>query len=334
VDFKTKPIDITSITVDDSIQVRERLDEDYVADLVSVIEDNRGSSLPPIVVFLGGNILWLADGFHRMAAHQKANSQTIRAEVREGNKDKAKLFAASANTRNGMRLLPGDKKRAVLLALSTPDGKKLSQVDLARLIGCGQSFISQVISGGITTNTPPSSNSSGRSILRARIDAAIRADPEESNAAISQRLSCDHHTVAKRRNEIGLHRSRAGKEKEAIEYIKAHPDHSNVHISKTCGLHHQTIAKIKSKLGVQAHPRGKLHSAPEQHKKDARSSAEVIRLRPPKREADKELRTGSMQSIEKMSAEGRWSHAVELSNRWSECFALPDPAKVAAGQGG
>jgi uncharacterized ParB-like nuclease family protein len=45
-----------------------------------------GAKFPPVVVFYDGEKYWLADGYHRLAAHATAGKETIAAEVHEGTK--------------------------------------------------------------------------------------------------------------------------------------------------------------------------------------------------------------------------------------------------------
>jgi hypothetical protein len=52
-----------------------------------------GAEFPPVVVFHDGTDHWLADGFHRLLAHEKAGLVDILADVRQGTKRDALLFA-------------------------------------------------------------------------------------------------------------------------------------------------------------------------------------------------------------------------------------------------
>jgi hypothetical protein len=77
-----------------------------------------GASFPPVVVFADGKgAHWLADGFHRCAASELAGLSEIAADVRQGSRKDALLYAASANSSHGLRRTNADKRRAVLLVL-------------------------------------------------------------------------------------------------------------------------------------------------------------------------------------------------------------------------
>jgi hypothetical protein len=77
-----------------------------------------GAAFPPVVVFVDQKgAHWLADGFHRCAAAELADLTEIAADVRQGSRKDALLYAASANASHGLRRTNADKRRAVLLVL-------------------------------------------------------------------------------------------------------------------------------------------------------------------------------------------------------------------------
>ncbi len=59
----------------------------------------------------------MADGFHRVAAHEAAGLVDILAEVREGTKRDALFYALSANKRHGRPMSNADKRKAILIML-------------------------------------------------------------------------------------------------------------------------------------------------------------------------------------------------------------------------
>lgn len=78
-----------------------------------------GAIFPPVVVFRDRQgVLWLADGFHRCAAAEHAGVAELAADVREGGRRDALLYAAKANAEHGLRRTNADKRRAVLLVLA------------------------------------------------------------------------------------------------------------------------------------------------------------------------------------------------------------------------
>jgi hypothetical protein len=89
-------------------------------------------TLPPIVVFHDGVDYWLADGFHRHAAHLKAGAADIAADVRKGTKRDAILHSVGANQAHGLRRTNEDKRRAVLTLLNDEEWAKWSDREIAR----------------------------------------------------------------------------------------------------------------------------------------------------------------------------------------------------------
>jgi hypothetical protein len=113
----TKPILIDKIIIDRDLQMRERLNADKVAEYKNLYLETP-SLLPAVVVFTDGSEIWLADGFHRLAAAKEASLKEIRSETNTGTRDDALTFALSANATHGMPRSNADKRRAVSAALS------------------------------------------------------------------------------------------------------------------------------------------------------------------------------------------------------------------------
>src|SRR3954454_10313006 len=72
-----------------------------------------GAEFPPLTVFWDGTDYWLADGFHRMRAHERAWREGISCEVIEGSRRDAVLYAVGANAEQGIRRSERDKRNAV-----------------------------------------------------------------------------------------------------------------------------------------------------------------------------------------------------------------------------
>lgn len=78
-----------------------------------------GAKFPPVVVFRDATgKLWLADGFHRCHAVELAGAAEVLAEVREGDRRDAILFAAGCNAAHGQRRKRADVRRAIITLLS------------------------------------------------------------------------------------------------------------------------------------------------------------------------------------------------------------------------
>jgi len=88
-------------------------------------------SLPPVVVFYDGTAYWLADGFHRVAAHVKAGRESVLADVRQGHRRDAILHSVGANAAHGLRRTNADKRRAVEILLRDEEWSGWSNVVIA-----------------------------------------------------------------------------------------------------------------------------------------------------------------------------------------------------------
>lgn len=102
---------LADITVDGRVQVRVAgLDADTVAAYATVFGE--GGEFPPVVVFRDerDGALYLADGFHRVAAARQAGLTEIAAEVRPGGLAGAIEYAEEANLTHGLNLTVRDKR--------------------------------------------------------------------------------------------------------------------------------------------------------------------------------------------------------------------------------
>lgn len=103
---------ITKLRTDCGTQMRAKIDP---ATVTRYAEDV--ASLPPITVFHDGTEYYVADGFHRVAAHKEANCKVITCDVRPGTLRDAVLFACGANREHGLPRSNDDKRRAVEVLL-------------------------------------------------------------------------------------------------------------------------------------------------------------------------------------------------------------------------
>jgi hypothetical protein len=113
-----------------------------VAELAELIK--AGKKLPPIEVYSDSGEVWAADGFHRILAHQQAGKRTIRCNVHRGGQQDAAWASCAANQEHGLRRTKGDMIHAIKMAVELKP--TLSQTAIAQHVGCGQSWVAQVIS--------------------------------------------------------------------------------------------------------------------------------------------------------------------------------------------
>lgn len=88
--------------------------------------------------------MWLADGFHRVAAARQAGLVDIEAIVHDGGRREALLHAVGANARHGLRRGNADKRRAVELPLADAEWGAKSSNWIAQTCGVSQPFVAQV----------------------------------------------------------------------------------------------------------------------------------------------------------------------------------------------
>ncbi len=156
-----KIVNLKTIRIDGGTQSRVSLNEAAVADYAEHIR--AGGDLPPVVVFSDGSDHWLADGFHRFHAYSQAGKASIPADVRNGARRDAVLYAAGANAEHGLRRTNEDKRRAVQMLLDDAECAKWSDRQIAKHCGVTQPFVSGIRKPKvITVITPPPAPKAGK----------------------------------------------------------------------------------------------------------------------------------------------------------------------------
>jgi hypothetical protein len=115
-------ISLALVRFDSDCQSRVSLDEETVTEYAYRMKE--GATFPPITVFFDGSEYWLADGFHRYAAHkgvarERGDEATaeVAAEIRQGTRLDAVRHALSANALHGKRREPGDYRKGYSIAV-------------------------------------------------------------------------------------------------------------------------------------------------------------------------------------------------------------------------
>lgn len=126
---------LAKIRLDGGTQSRIALNEERIADYAERVDD-----LPPAVVFRDGDTHWLADGFHRWHAFDRAGRTEMPCEVRTGTQSDAVWFSCAANKEHdqaGQARTNADKRRAVERALKwlAERGENLSDNQIAAHVG-------------------------------------------------------------------------------------------------------------------------------------------------------------------------------------------------------
>jgi uncharacterized ParB-like nuclease family protein len=132
-------IDMAAIRVDGGTQSRAKLHEETIVDYADAIRE--GAKFPPVTVFYDGATYWLADGFHRHAAHHQAGKKKILADVRQGSRRDAILFSVGANANHGLRRTRDDKRRAVMTLLNDSEWSTWPNTKVAEQCDVSESFV-------------------------------------------------------------------------------------------------------------------------------------------------------------------------------------------------
>lgn len=135
-------IKLDKINVDGDLQVRDKIIEEAVREYAEVISN--GGKMPPITLFFDGSLYHLADGWHRYFAHKQAAFPEIEAEIREGSRRDAILFAVSANDKHGLRRTNADKRRSVLVLLEDFEWSEWNNTKIAEVCGVSATFVDKI----------------------------------------------------------------------------------------------------------------------------------------------------------------------------------------------
>jgi len=119
--YEDGPITVSAaqLEVDPEIQIRvSGLDLDRVEQYRRAM--HAGDEFPPVVAFWDGDVLRLADGFHRIEA-LPSTQVTVRAEIRTGGYEATAEYAATCNATHGLPMTsayPAERSPAVWAALT------------------------------------------------------------------------------------------------------------------------------------------------------------------------------------------------------------------------
>lgn len=161
-------LSIDFIRRDGGTQPRAALDAATVEAYAEAIR--AGAAFPPVVVFYDGTDHWLADGFHRVAAHEAAEFEEITVDIRAGTRREAVLFACGANETHGLRRTNEDKRRAVLLLLEDAEWSQWSDREIANRARVTHPFVAKL--RGLTGNVSSERTFQTRHGGTARMDTA------------------------------------------------------------------------------------------------------------------------------------------------------------------
>jgi hypothetical protein len=231
--MKIVKIRLDKIKVDGDLQVRDKINEDAVREYAEVIRE--GGKMPPVTVFFDGKTYHLADGWHRFFAHKQAAFAEIEAEVHDGTRRDAILFALSANDKHGLRRTNADKRRSVLVLLEDFEWSEWNNTKIAEVCGVSATFVDKIRK---ETNTPtPATRKVSRDGVEYEMDTSKmgkkskepKEDPEpvidEKEQKIEE-MATEFKAIAEENEElkaqiaVGLMEGTAEDKKKAQEIIE------------------------------------------------------------------------------------------------------------------
>lgn len=185
----TTPLRIDLIRCDGGTQMRVEVSDDVAISYAERMA--AGDTFPTVTVFHDGNSLWLADGFHRIAARRRlmlADQErwiTIDADLRAGTREDAVRFAIAANRSNGLRRTNADKQIAVRAALSHPAMREMSDECIADEVGVARVTVRnarQQVVNLTTCNQPTDSNEESPVTRKGKDGKSYRPSRPESTS--------------------------------------------------------------------------------------------------------------------------------------------------------
>jgi 3',5'-cyclic AMP phosphodiesterase CpdA len=178
---------------DPDLQMRTAgIDAAVVADYAEAMLS--GIEFPPVVLFFDGATYWPGDGFHRLEAARRSECDTILADVREGSKREATLFAVGANASHGLRRTAADKRRAVQAMLKDPEWTKWSDREIGKRCAVDHKTVAKV-RGELTGEFPSERSFTTRHGTVATMK--VRETPKaHAGATMVERMLAKAETVA------------------------------------------------------------------------------------------------------------------------------------------
>jgi len=133
-------VNINDLKIDQQIQLRKRwIDESTVQAYVEALSS--GAEFPPIIAFDDGEALWVADGFHRLAAYRFCGLAEIETDVRPGTRKDAMIYAAHANAKNAKPMDQEQRREAIKRLLKLTNW---SQREIARKLAINHATVSRL----------------------------------------------------------------------------------------------------------------------------------------------------------------------------------------------
>lgn len=134
------PID--SVTVNTAAQSRAEIDMTLVAEYAELMRE--GIVFPPVTVFFDGEVYWLSEGFHRIAAYREAAISMVPCIVKPGGLREAILQSVGSNAEHGKRRSNADKRRAVEMLMKDEVWRGWSDREIGKQCAVSHEWVRQI----------------------------------------------------------------------------------------------------------------------------------------------------------------------------------------------
>jgi hypothetical protein len=145
------PMHLSNLTADPSVASRTALSPKRVDHYIQIVLS--GEDLDPVIVFCDGQTNWLSDGFQRFEAYKKADRTDIPAEIRDGTKRDAILYAIEANAKHGLILSLAERKNAAAMLLNDSEWSQWTDRCIGRICGLEHHTIGRIRNRCTSINT-------------------------------------------------------------------------------------------------------------------------------------------------------------------------------------
>lgn len=135
-------IKLDAIRIDGDTQARLRLNEEKVAEYAECMTE--GDMFPPVTLFYDGSHHWLGDGFHRYHATRRNGKTEIEAEIKNGTREEAQIYAFHANSFHGIPLTQEEKRECARRMLTNPISSSWTDSRIARWVGTSPMTVGRI----------------------------------------------------------------------------------------------------------------------------------------------------------------------------------------------
>lgn len=195
--METKPLHLAKIKVESWLQPRDALDPEAIADYTRVFKTckDKESPFPPWRVYLIDGKHYLTRGFHRVVAAKAANRTTHSCEVFKGTRQEALIDAASSNADNGVRRTNKDKRRAVLMLLTSSDAPEWSNRFIAKMTHTTHELVNRVAKELADENGEPAKRSTRKKKKKKKAAGNGHPDENQPDPTAAERMTDMNNSI-------------------------------------------------------------------------------------------------------------------------------------------